>query len=73
MWISENPAGNLKVQGTSLKLTVHGIDSHHTLETKTVELKMTPVHSSGSCLAFVAKPYLMKDLNIGAEVIDVKS
>ena len=73
MGISENAARKLKVQGTSWQLTVHGINSHHTLETNTVELKLTPVHSSGSCPVFVVKPYLMKDLNIGTEVIDVES
>ena len=38
-----------------------------------VDLKRTPVHAGGSCPAFVVKPYVRKDLNVGTEVFDVES
>ena len=59
--------------GTTLKLTVHGINSHETIDTQIVELKLTPIHSNGSCPAFVVKPLVRKDPSIGTELIDVES
>ena len=70
-WISDKLARKLKVQGTPLKLTVHGIDSHETIDTQIVEMKLTPVQSDGSYPAFVVKPYVRKDLNVGTELFDV--
>ena len=48
-WISAKLARKLKVREVPTKLTVHGIKSHQDVETQMVELKLTPVHSSGSC------------------------
>ena len=59
-WISARLARKLKVHGGPTKLTVHGINSHQVVETETVELKLTPVHSSGSCSSFAIKPYVRK-------------
>ena len=71
-WISKKFARKLNVQVTPLKITVHGINSHQTIDTQIVELKLTPVHSCGSCPDFVVKAYVRKDLNVGTEVIDVE-
>ena len=38
-----------------------------------VELKLTPVHSGGSCSSFAIKPYVRDDLHVGTDVIDVES
>ena len=72
-WISEKRARNLKMQGTPLKLKVHGINSHETIDKQIVELKLTPAHSDGSCPAFVVKPCVTNDINVGTEIIDVES
>ena len=34
-----------------------------------VELKLTPVHSGGSCSSFTVKPYVRDQLTIGKDVI----
>ena len=57
-WISARLANRLKVQGVPTKLTVHGINSHQVISTEMVELKLTPVHSGGSCSPFTIKPYV---------------
>ena len=36
-----------------------------------VELKLTPVHSSGSCSAFAIKPYVRGNFIVGTDTIDV--
>ena len=65
-------AKKLNAQATLLKLSVNGIISDQTTDTEIVELKWTQVNGSGSCLAFVVKPYVRKDLNFGTEVLDVE-
>ena len=49
-WISKRLADKLQVKGSPTKLTVHGINSQQLIDTETVELKLTPVHS---CLLFI--------------------
>ena len=46
-WISKRLADKLQVKGSPTKLTVHGINSQQLIDTETVELKLTPVHSGG--------------------------
>ena len=70
-WISARLANRLKVQGVPTKLTVHGINSHQVISTEMVELKLTPVHSGGSCSPFTIKPYVRENLNVGTDTIDV--
>ena len=70
-WISERLARKLEVNGVPKKLTVHGINSHQVVETQMVELKLTPVHSSGSCSPFAMKPYVRKNLSVGTDTIDI--
>ena len=62
--IVKGPFG-LQVKGTPTKLTVHGINSEQLIDTETVELKLTPVHSDGSCSSFPVKPFVRNDLKIG--------
>ena len=71
LWISENLATKLILKGLPTKLPVHGINSQQVVDTEIVELKMTPVHSGGSCSAFSVKPYVRKTLHVGNDVIDV--
>ena len=70
-WISSELADKLDVRGTPTKLTVHGINSNKVVDTQMVELKLTPVHSGGSCSSFTVKPYVRDQLTIGNDVIDV--
>ena len=70
-WISEKLATKLNLKGLPTKLTVHGKNSQQVVDTEIVELKLTPVHSGGSCSAFNVKPYVRKILNVGNDVIDV--
>ena len=70
-WISEKLATKLNLKGLPTKLTVHGINSQQVVDTEIVELKLTPVHSGGSCSAFNVKPYVRKTLHVGNDVINV--
>ena len=72
-WISARLADRLKVQGVPTKLTVHGINSHQVISTEIVELKLTPVHSGGSCSPFTIKTYVRENLNVGTDTIDVNT
>ena len=40
------------------------------VDTEIVELKLTPVHSGGSCYTFDVKPYMRKALHVGNDAID---
>ena len=71
-WISANLATKLNVHGTPTKLTVHGINSNQVVDTQLVELKLTPVHSGGSCSPFLVKRYVREDLKVGTDTIDVE-
>ena len=71
-WISANLTTKLNVHGTPTKLTVHGIKSNQVVDTQLVELKLTPVHSGGSCSPFVVRPYVREDLKVGTDTIDVE-
>ena len=70
-WTSEDLANKLKLKGLPTKLTVHGINSQQVVDTQIVELKLTPVHSGGSCSTFDVKPYVRKNLHVGNDVNDV--
>ena len=56
--ISRSLAHKLRVKGSATKLTVHGINSQQVVDTETVEIKLTPVHSGGSCSTFPVTPYV---------------
>ena len=68
--ISENLASKLNLKGLPTKLTVHGINSQQVVDTEIDELKLTPVHSGGSCSTFDVKHYVRKTLHVGNDVID---
>ena len=70
-WISRSLAQKLRVKSSATKLTVHGINSQQVVDTETVELKLTPVHSGGSCSTFPVTPYVRDDLKVGNNVIGV--
>ena len=70
-WISSELASKLDVRGTPTKLTAHGINTNKVVDTQMVELKLTPVHSGGSCSSFIVKLYVRDQLSIGNNVIDV--
>ena len=70
-WISSRLAKKLNAKGSPKKLTVHGINCHQVVNTEMVELKLTPVHSGGTCPPFPVKPYVRGDLHVGSDVIDV--
>ena len=70
-WVSRSLADKLRVKGSATKLTVHGINSQQVVDTETVELKLTHVHSGGSCSIFPVTPYVRDDLKVGNDVIDV--
>ena len=69
--ISARLANRLKVQGVPTEFTVHGINSHQVVSREIVELKLTPVHSGGSCSPFPFKPYARENQNVGTDTIDV--
>ena len=70
-WISKGLADKLQVKGSPTKSTVHGINSQQLIDTETVELELTPVHSGGSCSSFPVKPFVRNDLKIGNDFINV--
>ena len=70
-WIFENLATKLNLKGIPTKTTVNGINSQHVVDTEIVELKLTPVHSGGSCSTFDVTPYVRKTLHVGNDVINV--
>ena len=63
--ISEDLATKLNVKGLPTKLTVQGINSQQVIDTRVVELKLTPVHWVGSCSTFNVKPYVRNNLHVG--------
>ena len=70
-WISANLAKKLNVNGKPTKFTVHGIKSNQVVDTQMVELKLTPVHSGGSCSPFTVKPFVREDLSVETDITDV--
>ena len=70
-WISRRLVDKLQVKGSATKLTVQGINSQQLIDTETVELKLTPVHSGGPCSSFPVTPYVRDDLKVGNDIIDV--
>ena len=52
-------------------MTVHGVNSQQVVDTQMVELKLTPVHSGGSCSPFTIKPYVRDNLSVGTDTIEM--
>ena len=71
-WVSDSLAARLGLQGTALKLTVKGINTEEVIDTKVVKLTVTP-HKDPDFEAFIVRPYVRETLNVGSDIIDVKS
>ena len=71
-WVTDSLADRLGLQGTALKLTVKGINTEELIDTKVVQLTVTP-HKDQDFEAFTVRPYVRETLNVGADIIDVKS
>ena len=71
-WVSDSLAARLGLQGTALKLTVKGINAEELIDTKVVQLIVTP-HKDQDFEAFTVRPYVRETLNVGSDIIDVKS
>ena len=63
---------DLVLHGTALKLTVKGIITEEVVDTKLVELIVTP-RDNQSFEPFKVSPYVKEDLNVGADVINIKA
>ena len=71
-WVSDSLAARLGLQGTALKLTVKGINTEELIDTKVFQLTVTP-HKDQDFEAFTVRPYVRETLNVGSDIIDVKS
>ena len=71
-WMSDSLAARLDLQGTALKVTVKGINTEEIIDTKVVKLTVTP-HKDQDFEAFTVRPYVRETLNVGSDIIDVKS
>ena len=60
------------MHGTAFKLTVNGINTEEVLDTKLVQLNVTPGDNQAFNL-FKVSPYVKEDLNVGANVINIKA
>ena len=70
--VSNDLANRLCLHGTSLKITVKGINTEEVVDTKLVELIVTP-RDSQALEPFKVSPYVKEDLNVGANVINIKA
>ena len=70
--MSDSLAARLGLQGTELKLTVKGMNTEELIDTKVVQLTVTP-HKYQDFEAFTVRPYVRETLNVGSDIIDVNS
>ena len=71
-WISEKIVAILHVQGTAIKLTIHGINSQEVVETQLVQLKLALVlYGRTDSSTLDVKPFVRKHLSVGNDIIDV--
>ena len=71
-WVSDSLADRISLQGTALKLTVKGINTEELIDTKVVQLTVT-TYKDQDFEAFTLRPYMRETLNVGSNIIDVKS
>ena len=71
-WVSNDLANRLGLHGTPLKLTVKVINTEEVVDTKLVELIVTP-RDNQAFEPFKVGPYVKEDLNVGADVINIKA
>ena len=70
--VSNHLANRLGLHGTALKLTVKGINTKEVVGNKSVELTVTPPDNQ-AFESFKVSPYVREDLNVGADVINIKA
>ena len=70
--MSHNLANILGLHGTALKLTNKGINTEEVVDTKLVELIVTP-RDNQAFEPFKVSIYVKEDLNVGADVINIKA
>ena len=71
-WVSNDFANRLGLHGTVLKPTVKGINTEEVVDTKLVELSVKP-REHQAFEPFKVSPYVKEDLNVGADVINIKA
>ena len=71
-WVSNDLANRLGLHGTALILTVKGINTEEAVDTKLIELIVTP-RDNQAFEAFKVSPCVNEDLNVGANVINIKA
>ena len=70
--MSNNLANRLGLHGTALKLTVKVINTEEIVDNKLVELFVTP-RDNQPFVPFKISPYVKEDLNVGADIINIKA
>ena len=71
-WVPNDLANRLGLHGTALKLTVKGINTEGVVDTKLVELTVTP-RDYQAFEPYKDSPYVQEALNLGADVINIKA
>ena len=71
-WVSNDLANRLGLHGTRLKIKVKGINTEKVVDTKLVELIVTP-RDNQAFEPFKVSPYVNEDLNVGSGVINIKA
>ena len=71
-WVTNDFANRLSLHGTAVKLTVKGINIKEVVDTKLVELIVTPCDNQ-AFEPFKVSPYVKEDLNVTADVINFKA
>ena len=65
-WVADSLAARRGLQGTELKLTVKGINTEELIDTKVVQLTVTP-HKDQDSEAFTVRPYVRETFNVGSD------
>ena len=71
-WVSKDLANRPDLHGTALKSAVKGIYTEEAVDTKLVELNVTP-RDHQAFEPFKVSPYVKEDLNVGCDVINIKA
>ena len=71
-WVSNDLAKRLGLHDTALKLTVKGTNTEEVVDTKLVELIVSP-RDKQAFEPFKVSPYEKEDLNVGADIINIKA
>ena len=71
-WVSNDLANRLGLHGTALKLTVKGINTEEVVDTKLIELMLTP-RDNQAFEPIKVSPYVKEDLNVATDVVNIKA